>query len=93
MVVGFVNSGLMQLHQAVGVIMGSNVGTTVTSWILSLSGLQGDSFFIRLLNPSGFSPILALIGIILYMFCKGERVGRHGSPGRYAQLPGVVYQI
>ena len=52
MVVGFVNSGLMQLHQAVGVIMGSNVGTTVTSWILSLSGLQGDSFFIRLLNPS-----------------------------------------
>ena len=79
MVVGFVNSGLMQLHQAVGVIMGSNVGTTVTSWILSLSGLQGDSFFIRLLNPSGFSPILALIGIILYMFCKGERTKGIGT--------------
>ena len=79
MVVGFVNSGLMQLHQAVGVIMGSNVGTTVTSWILSLSGLEGDSFFIRLLNPSGFSPILALIGIILFMFTKNERVKGIGT--------------
>ncbi len=73
MVVGFVNSGLMQLHQAVGVIMGSNVGTTVTAWILSLSGIEGDGFLVRFLNPSGFSPILALIGIILYMFTKSAR--------------------
>ena len=73
MVVGFVNSGIMELHQAIGVIMGSNVGTTVTSWILSLSGLQGDSFWIKLLKPSSFSPILAFIGIILFMFCKSEK--------------------
>ncbi|MCI2047865.1 MAG: Na/Pi cotransporter family protein [Faecalibacterium sp.] len=73
MVVGFVNSGIMQLHQAIGVIMGSNVGTTVTSWILSLSGLEGDSFWIQLLKPSSFSPILAFIGIILFMFCKSEK--------------------
>ena len=67
--VGFVNSGIMELHQAIGVIMGSNVGTTVTSWILSLSGLQGDSLFINLLKPTSFSPLLAFIGILLYM-CK-----------------------
>ena len=72
MVVGFVNSGIMQLHQAIGIIMGSNVGTTVTSWILSLSGLEGDTFFIQLLKPSSFSPLLAFIGIILYM-CRSER--------------------
>lgn len=72
MVVGFVNSGIMELHQAIGVIMGSNVGTTVTSWILSLSGLQGDSFWIQLLKPTSFSPLLAFIGIILYM-CKSEK--------------------
>ena len=72
MVVGFVNSGIMELHQAIGVIMGSNVGTTVTSWILSLSGLQGDSLFINLLKPTSFSPLLAFIGILLYM-CKSEK--------------------
>ena len=72
MVVGFVNSGIMELHQAIGVIMGSNVGTTVTSWILSLSGLQGDSLFIQLLKPTSFSPALAFIGILLYM-CKSEK--------------------
>ena len=72
MVVGFVNSGIMQLHQAIGIIMGSNVGTTVTSWILSLSGLEGDTIFIQLLKPSSFSPLLAFIGIILYM-CRSER--------------------
>ena len=72
MVVGFVNSGIMELHQAIGVIMGSNVGTTVTSWILSLSGLQGDSLFIQLLKPTSFSPVLAFIGILLYM-CKSEK--------------------
>ena len=70
--VGFVNSGIMELHQAIGVIMGSNVGTTVTSWILSLSGLQGDSLLINLLKPTSFSPLLAFIGILLYM-CKSEK--------------------
>ena len=72
MVVGFVNSGIMQLHQAIGVIMGSNVGTTITSWILSLSGLEGDSLLIQMMKPTSFSPVLAFIGIILYM-CKSER--------------------
>ena len=72
MVVGFVNSGIMELHQAIGVIMGSNVGTTVTSWILSLSGLKGDSLLIQLLKPTSFSPLLAFIGILLYM-CKSEK--------------------
>ena len=75
MVVGFVNSGIMELHQAIGVIMGSNVGTTVTSWILSLSGLQGDSFFIQLLKPTSFSPLLAFIGILLYMGKSEKRKG------------------
>lgn len=73
MVVGFVNSGIMKLSQAIGIIMGANVGTTVTSWILSLGGIEGDSFFIRLLKPSSFSPILALIGIILVMSAKNDK--------------------
>lgn len=73
MVVGFVNSGMMQLRQAIGIIMGSNVGTTVTSWLLSLSGIEGDSFVVQLFKPTSFSPILAFIGIILYMFCKSEK--------------------
>lgn len=67
MVVGFVNSGIMKLSQAIGIIMGANIGTTVTSWILSLAGIEGDVIWIRLLKPSSFSPILALIGIIMYM--------------------------
>lgn len=70
MVVGFVNSGLMTLRQAINVIMGANVGTTVTAWILSLSGISSDNVFVRLLKPSSFTPILALIGIVLYMFTK-----------------------
>nr|WP_317412952.1 Na/Pi cotransporter family protein [uncultured Solibaculum sp.] len=73
MVVGFVNSGLMQLHQAIGIIMGSNVGTTVTGWILSLSGIEGESFWIQLCKPSTFAPVLAFIGLILYMFVKNEK--------------------
>ena len=73
MVVGFVNSGIMQLHQAVGIIMGSNVGTTVTSWLLSLTGIQGDSFWVKMLKPSSFGPILAFAGIILAMFCKSSK--------------------
>ena len=70
MVVGFVNSGIMQLSQAVGIIMGANVGTTVTSWILSLSGIQGSSLFIQLLKPTSFSPVFAAIGIVLIMTAK-----------------------
>ena len=73
MVVGFVNSGIMKLSQAVGVIMGANIGTTVTSWILSLAGIQSDNFFIRLLKPTSFSPVLALVGIIFLMFAKSEK--------------------
>ena len=73
MVVGFVNSGIMTIAQSVGVIMGANVGTTVTAWILSLTGLSGDSVLIQLLKPTSFTPILALIGIILYMFLKDSK--------------------
>ena len=70
MVVGFVNSGIMKLEQAVGIIMGANVGTTMTSWLLSLTGLEGGSFIIKMLKPSSFAPILAVIGIIFTMFLK-----------------------
>ncbi len=73
MVVGFVNSGMMKLGQAISIIMGANIGTTITAWILSLSGIEGDSFFIQMLKPSNFSPILAIIGVILIMFTKGEK--------------------
>ena len=79
MVVGFVNSGLMTLRQAINVIMGANIGTTVTAWILSLGGIEGDNIFVQLLKPSSFTPILALIGIILYMFCKSDRKKDTGS--------------
>ena len=73
MVVGFVNSGLMTLEQAINVIMGANVGTTVTAWILSLSGVSGDGFLIQMLKPTSFSPILALIGVVFYVFCKDSK--------------------
>ncbi len=73
MVVGFVNSGLMSLKQAINVIMGANIGTTVTAWILSLAGIEGENIFVNLLKPTSFTPILALIGIILYMFCKNTK--------------------
>ncbi|MGM9618556.1 MAG: Na/Pi cotransporter family protein [Oscillospiraceae bacterium] len=73
MVVGFVNSGLMSLKQAINVIMGANVGTTVTAWILSLTGIEGDNLFVRLLKPSSFTPVLAAIGIVLYMSSKSSR--------------------
>ena len=73
MVVGFVNSGIMTLKQAVGVIMGSNIGTTVTAWILSLSGLEGDSFLIKFFKPSTLAPLIAIVGIVLYMFTKSEK--------------------
>lgn len=73
MVVGFVNSGIMTLKQAVGVIMGSNIGTTVTAWILSLSGLEGDSFVVQIFKPSTLAPVLGTIGIVLFMFTKGDK--------------------
>lgn len=73
MVVGFVNSGLMTLRQSIGVIMGANIGTTVTAWILSLSGIEGSSLLVQMFKPSSFTPILALVGIILYMFCKADK--------------------
>lgn len=73
MVVGFVNSGIMKLNQAVGIIMGANIGTTITSWILSLTGIQGDNVFIKMLNPSSFSPILAIIGVFMLMLAKSDK--------------------
>ncbi len=73
MVVGFVNSGLMTLKQAINIIMGANIGTTVTAWILSLAGIDGGNLFLRLLKPSSFTPVLAFVGIILYMFVKDAR--------------------
>ena len=73
MVVGFVNSGIMTLKQAVGVIMGSNIGTTVTAWILSLSGLEGDSPLVRLFKPTTLAPLVAIVGIVLFMFTKSEK--------------------
>ena len=73
MVVGFVNSGLMTLRQAIHVIMGANVGTTVTAWILSLTGIQSDNFFIKLLMPSSFTPIMALVGVAFYMMSKNGK--------------------
>lgn len=79
MVVGFVNSGLMTLRQAIPIIMGANIGTTVTAWILSLSGISGDHLFIKLLKPTSFTPILALIGIILYMMGKTGKQKDTGS--------------
>ena len=75
MVVGFVNSGIMTLKQAVGVIMGSNIGTTVTAWILSLSGLEGDSFLIKFFKPSTLAPLIGMIGIVLYMGKAEKRKG------------------
>ena len=79
MVVGFVNSGLMTLKQAINVIMGANIGTTVTAWILSLSGIEGDALWLKLLKPASFTPVLALIGIVLFMFCKGDRKKDSGT--------------
>ena len=79
MLVGLVNSGIMELGQSIGVIMGSNIGTTVTAWILSLSGITSDNVFVQLLKPESFSPIIALIGIILIMFTKSSKKKDIGS--------------
>ena len=70
MLVGLVNSGIMELSQTVGVIMGSNIGTTLTAWILSAAGIQSDSFWLRMLKPESFSPLLALAGILLPLVCR-----------------------
>lgn len=73
MVVGFVNSGIMKLNQAVGIIMGANIGTTITAWILSLAGIESGNFFVQMCKPSSFCPILAVIGIVITMFSKNEK--------------------
>ena len=73
MVVGFVNSGLMTLRQAINVIMGANVGTTVTAWLLSLAGIDGGTLWLELLKPKSFTPVLALVGIVFYMFCRSDK--------------------
>ncbi|MBO5008782.1 MAG: Na/Pi cotransporter family protein [Clostridia bacterium] len=79
MVVGFVNSGIMKLGQAIGVIMGANIGTTVTAWLLSLIGIESGNIFVQLLKPSSFSPILAVIGIVFMMFLKSPKKKDTGS--------------
>ncbi len=79
MVVGFVNSGLMTLRQAINVIMGANVGTTVTGWILSLGGINSDNLWIQLLKPTSFTPVLALVGIVLYLFVKDTKKKDSGA--------------
>ena len=90
MVVGFVNSGLLSLRQAIGVIMGANVGTTVTAWILSLAGIDGGSFFMQMLKPTSFTPILALVGTVLIMMAKSEKkkdIAKGGSPNEPLYRP------
>ena len=79
MVVGFVNSGLMTLRQAIHVIMGANVGTTVTAWILSLGGISGDSIVVQLLKPTSFTPVMALIGVVLLLFSKSSKKKDSGT--------------
>ena len=73
MVIGFVNSGIMKLSQAVGIIMGANVGTTITSWLLSLTGIESDNLLLKLVKPTSFSPVLAMIGVIFIMFLKNSK--------------------
>lgn len=79
MVVGFVNSGVMTLRQSIGVIMGANIGTTVTAWILSLGGISSDNIVMQLLKPTSFTPVLALIGTVLLMFGKSSKKKDTGS--------------
>ena len=79
MVVGFVNSGIMTLRQAIGVIMGSNIGTTVTSWLLSLTQLEGESLLVQIFKPSTLAPLLGAVGIVLFMFTKSEQKQGIGS--------------
>ena len=74
MVVGFVNSGIMTLEQSVGIVIGANVGTSITGWLLSLTGVQGSAWYLNLIKPSTFTPVIALAGIVMLMFIKKERV-------------------
>lgn len=90
MVVGFVNSRLMTLKQSIGVIMGANIGTTVTAWILSLGGISSDNLVMQLLKPTSFTPVLALLGTILYMFSKQTKYNRHSAVRTLATL--FLYQ-
>ena len=73
MVVGFVNSGIMQLKQAIGIIMGANIGTTVTAWLISMTSIESDNFFLQILKPTSFTSILGIIGIIFILFQKNEK--------------------
>jgi len=73
MLVGFVNSGIMKLGQTISIIMGANIGTTVTSWLLSLSGISGDTFWVQIFKPSSFTPVLAVIGVVMNMMCKSDK--------------------
>jgi len=79
MVVGFVNAGLMQLSQAIGVIMGANIGTTVTAWLLSLAGIESGNFFVQLLKPSSFAPVLALVGVVMLLSCRNGKKQELGA--------------
>ena len=79
MLVGFVNSGLMKLSQTISIILGANIGTTVTAWLLSLSGITGDSIILRLVKPESFSPVLAVIGIIMIMMNSSDKKKNIGS--------------
>ena len=79
MVVGFVNSGLMELHQAIGVIMGANIGTTMTAWLISLTAIESSNFFLQMLKPSSFSPVLAAIGVCCLMFSKQQKKHNIGT--------------
>lgn len=79
MVVGFVNSGLMKLKKSIGVIMGANIGTTVTAWLMSLMGIQSDNVFMNLMNPSNFAPIIGLAGVVMYLFIKKEKTTTLGQ--------------
>ena len=79
MVVGFVNSGIMRLSQAAGIIMGANIGTTITSWILSLTGIESSNIVLRLLKPSSFTPVLAIVGVAFLMFTRSEKKHNIGT--------------
>ena len=78
MLIGFVNAGLIQLRSAIPVIMGSNIGTTITAWILSLSGISGDAWYLEIVKPSTFTPVLAVIGVVLYVFLKNQKLKEIG---------------
>jgi phosphate:Na+ symporter len=91
MVVGFVNSGIMNLKQAIHVIMGANIGTTVTAWILSLGGIDSSNIFLKLLKPTSFTPILALVGIIFYIFLKSSKKNDTGMRLLRCNIRGSIW--